>query len=155
MRNLEDGYCENNVYHAVIETLTRLMEEKRLSTAQMIACLQAMFSSPWALHHTLENSNVDDFELLSLVELWEKQAEEEMKSADYLLDEDPFSIHGRLMHVMDYIEQEIPTDTDECGKIAVFSEFPETLWKFGELLESRGPSLCAFYFQHASRRIGR
>lgn len=144
MRNLEDGYCENNVYHAVIETLTRLMEEKRLSTAQMIACLQAMFSSPWALHHTLENSNVDDFELLSLVELWEKQAEEEIKSADYLLDEDPFSIHGRLMHVMDYIEQEIPTDTDECGKIAVFSEFPETLWKFGELLESRGHHCVLF-----------
>ncbi len=138
MKNMEDGYCENNVYYTVLEVLSGMMNDGKLHTEQLLPCLQALFSSPWALSQMLQNYGIKDSSILSMVNLWEKQADEELRDVDHLLDEEPYKIKGRLLNVMDFVEQEISAGEGDNGKIVIFSQFPETLWKFGEMLEHRG-----------------
>lgn len=137
MKNAEDNYCERNVYYALLEYLSSALDDKVISTDVAIKLLQAMFSSPWALSSAIDSIGVPEEDLKSLIELWKVQAEDELKQMDYLLNEDPDRICGRLLHAMDYIEQEVLITGDNNGKVVVFSEYPETLWKFGEILEKR------------------
>lgn len=49
-----------------------------------------------------------------------------------------------MLHVIDFIEQEVRITKDNNGKVVVFSEFPATLWKLGELLEKRDINAVCF-----------
>ncbi len=143
MKSSEDGYSERNVYYAVLDYISAGIGEDTISIAKARKYLQAMFSSPWALNSVLETAKEKDDNLEALVHLWIMQAEDELKQAPYLLDEAPDEIKGRLLYALDYMEQEISDSHDNNGKVVVFSEYPETLWKFGELLSSRGiKSVC-------------
>ena len=46
--------------------------------------------------------------------------------------------------MIDFIEQEVRITKDNNGKVVVFSEFPATLWKLGELLEKRDINAVCF-----------
>lgn len=137
MKNLDDNYGERNVYDSLLEYIASAMKEERICTEDIFRLLQGMFSSPWALSNVIETLQIKDNELRSLVDLWVVQADEEAAQMDFLLDEEPEKIKGRLLYAIDFIEQEVRITDDNNGKVVVFSEFPETLWKFGEMLKRR------------------
>lgn len=143
MKNVDDNYSERNVYYSLLEYIASAVEEETISTKDIFRLLQGMFSSPWALWNIIEDLQIKESELLSLVRLWEVQADEEIAQMDYLLDEEPDRIKGRLLYALDFMEQEVSMTGDNNGKVVVFSEFPQTLWKFGELLKRREiPCVC-------------
>ena len=143
MKNVDDNYSERNVYYSLLEYIASAMEEETISTKDIFRLLQGMFSSPWALWNIIEDLQIKESELLSLVRLWEVQADEEIARMDYLLDEEPDRIKGRLLYALDFMEQQVSMTGDNNGKVVVFSEFPQTLWKFGELLKRREiPCVC-------------
>lgn len=143
MKNVDDNYSERNVYYSLLEYIASAVEEETISTKDIFRLLQGMFSSPWALWNIIEELQIKESELLSLVRLWEVQADEEIARMDYLLDEEPDRIKGRLLYALDFMEQEVSMTGDNNGKVVVFSEFPQTLWKFGELLKRREiPCVC-------------
>lgn len=137
MKNLDDNYGEQNVYDSLLEYIASAMKEERIRTEDIFRLLQGMFSSPWALSNVIETLQIKDNELQSLVDLWVVQADEEAAQIDFLLDEEPEKIKGRLLYAIDFIEQEVRITDDNNGKVVVFSKFPETLWKFGEMLKRR------------------
>lgn len=137
VRNADDNYSERNVYYALLEYISGKIEEDKIEAEEVYLLLQAMFSSPWALRDVVEELGIDDQDLIANLWLWITQADEEINQAEYLLDENPDDIKGRLLYVIDFIEQEVNITKDNNGKIVVFSEFPATLWKLGELLEKR------------------
>lgn len=143
MKNADDNYCERNVYFALLEYVSSAIQSDSLDIQDIFKLLQAMFSSPWALNRVLEDTKSDDQELQALLKLWISQAEDELTQIDYYMDENPGEIKGRLLRTVDFIEQEVTVSNDNNGKVVVFSEFPETLWKFGEMLERRDiPCVC-------------
>lgn len=147
MKNADENYCERNVYFALLEYVADAIQEDRLDVQDIFKLLQGMFSSPWALKHVLDDIEADDIELKKLLKLWISQAEDELAQIDYLMDENPDDIKGRLLKTADFIEQEVPIGNDNNGKVVVFSEFPETLWKFGEILERRDIP-CVFFMSN-------
>lgn len=147
MKNADDNYCERNVYFALLEYVSDAIQEDSLDMQDIFKLLQGMFSSPWALKHVLDDIEADDIELKALLKLWISQAEDELAQIDYLMDENPDDIKGRLLKTADFIEQEVPIGNDNNGKVVVFSEFQETLWKFGEMLERRDIP-CVFFMSN-------
>ena len=137
VKNADDNYSERNVYYALLEYISGKIEEDKIEAEEVYILLHAMFSSPWALKDVVEKIGINDQDLTANLGLWITQAEDEMNQAEYLLDENPDDIKGRLLHVIDFIEQEVKITKDNNGKVVVFSEFPATLWKLGELLEKR------------------
>lgn len=144
MRSSDDNYNERNVYYSILEYISGRIQDESIEMSQIISLLQAMFSSPWALKSVLSSMTIENDGLNNLVNLWILQADEEIEDVDHFLDESPELIKGRLLYALDYIEQYIPSTTDNNGKIVVFSEYPETLWKFGELLAGRNIKCVCF-----------
>lgn len=144
MRNADENYCERNVYFALLEYLSTSIQHEEVEIQDVFKLLQAMFSSPWALRGVVDEQGIHDDDLVSNLTIWLSQAEDESGRVEYLLDEAPDEIKGRLIHTLDFIEQEITITKDNNGKVVVFSEFPETLWKFGEMLSIRGINNVCF-----------
>ena len=144
MSNADENYCERNVYFALLEFISTSIQHKEIEIQDVFKLLQAMFSSPWALKGVVDEQGIQDDDLVSNLTIWLSQAEDESGRVEYLLDEAPDEIKGRLIHALDFIEQEIAITKDNNGKVVVFSEFPETLWKFGELLSTRGINNVCF-----------
>ena len=137
IKNADDNYSERNVYYALLEYISGQIEEENIKAKEVYLLLQAMFSSPWALKDVMDELGISAQDLDANLNLWITQADDEMNQAEYLLDENPDAIKGRLLHVVDFIEQEVKITNDNNGKVVVFSEFSVTLWKLGELLEKR------------------
>ena len=144
VKNADDNYSERNVYYALLEYISSKIEEDSINANEVYLLLQAMFSSPWALKDVVDELGIDDQDLLANLGLWITQGDDEINQAEYLLDENPDDIKGRLLHVIDFIEQEVRITKDNNGKVVVFSEFPATLWKLGELLEKRDINAVCF-----------
>lgn len=143
MKNSDDNYCERNVYYALLEYVFNAIQDDNLDINDIFKLLQGMFSSPWALASVLDEIESEETELKELLKLWILQADDELSQIDYYMDENPDEIKGRLLKTVDFIEQEVTVSRDNNGKVVVFSEFPETLWKFGEMLEKREiPCVC-------------
>lgn len=148
MSDIDKGYGERNVYFSLLNYIQREISQGNLETQDIFSLLQSMFSSPWALKNVISRMNVRDDNLKMMVDTWTLQAEEELKQIGYLLD-NPEEIKSRLLYALDYIEQEILTDSSVNEKIVVFSEFPETMMKFGWALESRGKK-CVYFTKYMS-----
>lgn len=143
VKTSDDNYSERNVYFALLAFISEKITEEKIEIGDVYLLLQSMFSSPWALKDTIENLGIEDSDLQANVDLWIAQADDELNQAEYFLDEDPDGIKSRLLHIVDFIEQEVKITNDNNGKVAVFSEFPVTLWKLGEVLEKRNiKSVC-------------
>lgn len=137
MSNAQGLYCEGSVYVELLEYIKDHIDDNTIRADDIFNLLQGAFSSPWALMKVVKDMGVTDFRLLSLIELWLEQAENEVGKVNYLLDEEPDEIKGRLLYAIDYLEQNVTVSGDNNGKVVVFSEYPETLAKFGELLNMR------------------
>lgn len=144
MKSSDENYSERNLYYSLLDYISAGIQDETLTISNALYILQAMFSSPWALGEAIASLKIQDNSLDNYIHLWTLQAEDEIKQVDYLLDESPEMIKGRLIHAIDYIEQEVLFTADNNGKIVVFSEFPSTLWKFGELLSHRGIECVCF-----------
>ena len=137
VKNSDDGYQERNIYNAILDYLSQKISEDAIKTKDIILILQAMFSSPWALEECVINLKIDDSDLLKDINHWVLQAEDELNQTDYFLNDAPDEIKSRLLHVVDFIESEVRVTNDNNGKVVIFSEFPQTLWKLGEVLAKR------------------
>lgn len=129
-----DSYGEENVYNVLLQYLEDHNDgRKDYITGTVQPLLMAMFSSPWALLAAIKKANIDDPYLCEKVELWQAQGEDEIAKTAYLLDEHPEMMRSRLMHVLDWIEQEIDFNASS-GKIVIFTNFIETLRIFERML---------------------
>jgi hypothetical protein len=134
----DDIYNETGAIQATLDFLANDSDDtNEYITSTAIPLLSALFSSPWAYETQLHKLGITDDVLLSYVTTWKKQAIIEHSLANCALDEDPDLIKGRLMHVLDYIDQNTPILNDPFFKLVVFSGFTETVKVFSELLSSR------------------
>lgn len=137
VKNSDDCYSERNVYLALLDYLSWKISEDEIKTKDVFLLLQAMFSSPWALYDTVERLGIEEDDLIDQINLWVKQADNELNNADYFLNDAPDEIKSRILHVVEFIEDNVTTTDSSNGKVVIFSEFPQTLWKLGEVLEKR------------------
>ena len=137
VKNSDDCYSERNVYLALLDYLSEKISEDEIKTKDVFLLLQAMFSSPWALYDTVERLGIEEDDLIHQINLWVKQANDELNNADYFLNDAPDEIKSRILHVVEFIEDNVTTTDSSNGKVVIFSEFPQTLWKLGEVLEKR------------------
>lgn len=132
----DDLYDENEAIEATMRYLSEQDEDDDFVTEVAQPLLSSLFSSPWAFEATAERLGIGDGDLLACARRWKKQAVQELKQIDYILDEDPGAAHSRIMRVIDYFEQE----TDLYGgefKVVVFTGFTETLHVLKEAFDHR------------------
>lgn len=153
MGGLEEFYGEFDAINALIEWLDEVNDHSMPFTIDVISpLLQAAFSSPWALTSQIEMMTrrgiVLPSSVSSMVYRWAEAANRELQRVDYLLDSNPDEIHGRLLHCLDYLEQETPLLSDDRSfKVLVFTHYKETAEKFYQVATRRlGVPVCrAFY----------
>lgn len=132
----DDLYDENEAIESTMRYLSEQDEDDVFVTGVAQPLLSSLFSSPWAFEAMVDKLGICDDNLVACAQRWKKQAIQEVKQIDYVLDEDPDAIHSRIMRVIDYIEQE--TDIYDNGyKIVVFTSFTETLYVLKEALNHR------------------
>ena len=136
--SLNENY---NEIGAIQNTLAYLADngedDEEYVTDVAIPLLASLFSSPWAFEDTLRRLKIDDGILVDSAAAWRQQAENEHSLVNVALDEDPDLIKGRLMSIMNYIDQETDILDDENCKIVVFTAFNATLTEFLKLFNSR------------------
>lgn len=133
----DDMYNETAAVESVLSFLSDNCdgsEQYILSTAQPL--LSALFSSPWALQEQLIKLNITNVSILLCVDTWVEQAEQEVVNVDELMD-DPELIKGRLLRVLDHIEQNTDITDSSESKIVVFTAHNATLRKFLQLVNER------------------
>lgn len=134
----DDIYNEMGAIQTTLGFLTKESDDTvEYVTSTAIPLLSALFSSPWAFEAQLHKLGITDGSLLSYATTWKKQAIIEHSLANQALDEEPDLIKGRLMHVLDYIDQDTPIYKDSSFKLVVFSGFTETVKVFSELVSLR------------------
>ena len=109
-----------------------------------IPLLSSLLSSPWAFEDTLKTLKIKDDVLLTSAAEWKQQATNEHQLVDVALDEDPDLIQGRLMKILDYIDQETNILDDEDCKLVVFTGFNATLCEFLKLFNTRYKKLGVY-----------
>ncbi|CEP66713.1 SNF2-related [Moorella glycerini] len=138
MAGSEEFYYERNTYEALLQWIkeqgNNIDDESVLNTIQPL--LAAFFSSPWAFAGKLEELGVADTNLAYNAGLWCEAAENEHRMLSNVLD-DPDLIRGRLVKIIDYLEQELCLDNDKAPKVVVFTRYKVTLEKFLELAQKR------------------
>lgn len=134
----DDIYNETGAIQATLEFLVNDSDgTDEYITSTAIPLLSALFSSPWAFETQIYNLGITDDALISYATTWKNQADIEHSLVNCILDEDPDLIKGRLMHVLDYIDQDTSISDDPSFKVAVFSGFTETVKAFSNLVSSR------------------
>lgn len=133
----DDLYDENEAVEATMRYLSEQDEDDdEFVTDVAQPLLSSLFSSPWAFEAMVGRLGITDDNLVACAQRWKKQAVQEVKQIDYILDEDPDAIHSRIMRIIDYIEQE--TDVYDKGfKLVVFTSFTETLHVLKQALDHR------------------
>ena len=136
--SLNENY---NEIGAIQNTLAYLADngedDEEYVTQVAMPLLASLFSSPWAFEDTLRRLKINDGILVDSAAAWRQQAENEHSLVNVALDEDPDLIKGRLMSIMNYIDQETDILDDENCKIVVFTAFNATLTEFLKLFNSR------------------
>lgn len=133
----DDMYNETAAIESVLSYLSNNNDgTKNFITSVAEPLLSALFSSPWALCEKLIELNISDVYVKSCAETWAKQALHEFNNLKELMD-DPYLIKGRLLRVLDYIEQNTDVRDNLDCKIVVFTAHNATLQKFYELINER------------------
>ena len=133
----DDTYNESGAIQALLSFLSDNKECENYIVNHAIPLLQAMFSSPWALQGEIHRQGITDDRLVGAIETWRKQADIEHSLVNEALDEDPDLIKGRLMKILDYIDQENNVASNSDFKVVVFSSFTETLERFLTIFNDR------------------
>ncbi len=134
----DDLYNEIEVIQNILSYLAESCDgSEKYVTSVAIPLLGALFSSPWALMEKLQELEINDSNLTESTQIWLRQTQLEHKNADRALDEDPELIKGRLLWVLNYIDQEINLINDSQFKLVVFTGFNATLQEFEALFNRR------------------
>jgi len=146
------GYDESSALEQIFRWLSSLDPSEPVVLRDTIKpVISAAFSSPWALKRELRRVKANDSELTAAVEQWVRAAEREMSRLQWYLDENPDRINGRLLRVVDFLEQEILSN-GEPAKAVIFSAFPETLNRLADALRLRlGESAVAMFARNMER----
>lgn len=133
----DELYDENEAVDATMRYLSEQdRDDDEFINKVVQPLLSSVFSSPWAFESMIKKLGISDENIIASSQRWKKQAEQEVKQAEYILDNDPDSIHSRLLRIVDYVEQE--TDIyDTVEKIVVFTSFTETLYTLKQMLDQR------------------
>ncbi len=145
----------------VLNALSDWLQEKHLLTDTdleriAIPLITSAHSSPWALHELLtsfekQGERVPE-SIKRLVDQWVVAAETELNNMDSYLDKTPESIKGRLLHCIDFLDQEMPEDPSGSFKAVVFTNYKATLIPFLNALEKRlGKDACAAFYKGMRR----
>ena len=133
----DELYNEIGVIQSALAYLSEQNDDgKDFIKERVVPLLGALFSGPWALEETLRKLRVSDERLSDLTSVWKRQTELEHEKVNVALDEEPDFIKGRLMKVMDYLDQEWLGREPDC-KIVVFTSYHATLKAFLRLFERR------------------
>lgn len=123
-----------NEIAAIQNTLAYLSEngndDEEYVVGTAIPLLSALFSSPWAFEEMLSTLKIRDGILHDSMAAWKQQAENEHSLVSVALTEDPDLINGRLMHALNFIDQETAILDDPDFKLVVFTGFNATLNAF-------------------------
>ena len=151
-------YNEKGAIEAVLEWIEHNNNNDKneyiYNTVQPI--ISALFSSPWALKEVINQKVVEDESLImQSVDEWVNAANYELKQIDRALDEDPELIQGRLLKALDYLDQETCiTESGECCKILVFTQFQSTLDVFYKMVTYRfGEDACVKFHAGMDRNM--
>lgn len=152
MVSLNKLYGESDAVYNLTQWLQDINDQSN-HFIEDVACplLAAAFSSPWSLNarldHLISNGYVVPVYVMDAVEQWVSSAEGEIEQVNELLDENPDEIKGRLLHCMDYLEQETDLTASHNFKVLVFASSYETLKAFLGMARKRlGDDACvAFY----------
>ncbi|MGI6647902.1 MAG: SNF2-related protein [Bacillota bacterium] len=118
--------------------------------------LAAAFSSSWALKARIDSLISKGYKIPvdvgEAVEQWVRSANSEIKRVDELLDENPDQIKGRLLHCLDYLEQETDLTSSRPYKALIFTSYPETLEPFLKIARHRlGEKTCVAFYSGMTR----
>lgn len=153
--SMNENYNEIGVIQNTFAYLSENGEDDEAFVIDIaIPLLSSLFSSPWAFEDTLKTLKIDDRILLDSAAEWKRQAENEHQLVDVALDEDPDLIQGRLMTLMNYIDQETDILADENCKLVIFTAFNATLCEFLKLFNNRYKKLGVYavgFGKHMSR----
>lgn len=140
--SLDDNYNEIGTIQNTLSYLSNNGEDDEDYVKETaIPLLSSLFSSPWAFEEMLQKLNINDNILLDSAKAWRLQAENEHRLVNVALDEDPDLIKGRLMAIMNYIDQETDIIDNEQCKFVVFTAHNATLNAFLELFNTRYESM--------------
>ncbi len=154
---MNELYPEQDTLNALLDWLQREVFAKNIDLEKVvIPVIMAAYSSPWALLEkltALKEKNIDvSSTVIELTEQWAIAAETEFNNMNTYLDEDPDSIKGRLLHCIDFLDQEMPGDQSKPFKAVIFTSFKSTLLPFFEALTKRfGKETCASFYEGMSR----
>ena len=133
-----ETYNESGVIQTTLAYLSANgLENEAFVKTVAIPLLSALFSSPRAFADALDALSIKDEALKDASNEWLEQAENEHLMVNTALDEDPDLIKGRLLRVLDYIEQETDATTSDACKIVIFTSHTSTLHEFQKLLTAR------------------
>lgn len=137
MAGSELFYYESNAYEALVDWAEKYLDtHDGPDTGGLVRRLFAsFFSSPWAFVQTLHHAAAPNAESVATVARdWLSAVEAEHEQMERLLD-CPDEICGRLMRVLDYVDQQL-----DGTKMVVFTQFAATLYEFEDLMLRRlGP----------------
>lgn len=140
--SLDDNYNEIGTIQNTLSYLSNNGEDDEDYVKETaIPLLSSLFSSSWAFEEMLQKLNINDNILLDSAKAWRLQAENEHRLVNVALDEDPDLIKGRLMAIMNYIDQETDIIDNEQCKFVVFTAHNATLNAFLELFNTRYESM--------------
>ena len=135
--SVNENYNEIGAINNTLSYLSEFGEDSGEYVVNVaIPLLSSLFSSAWAFEDTLHTLNITDEVLLNSASTWRHQATEEHKQVNFILDEEPDEIKGRLMLTLDYIDQYLDIVNDN-SKIVVFTAHNATLSAFLKLLQTR------------------
>lgn len=132
-------YGEADAIESLLDWLDTIKENSELFIANIAQpLLSRAFSSVWALRSKLESMTLNvPLEVMNAVSEWERAANIELMRVDDLLDSEPDDIRGRLIHALDFLEQETNLLTDDHYKVVIFSDFAETAERFFKVASER------------------
>lgn len=122
-------------FNSVVELRKKTLKENKNIEAKIIDIVSSVRKERIRIESIIRHINkipgeeqyldsIDEF-----LQRWISAAEEECKNAQDLIN-DPDDIKGKLLRVIDYIEEELFNE-----KIVIFTSWPETLEKIKKLLE--------------------
>ncbi len=134
----DEIYNETGAIQTVLSYLSDHSDDSDSYITEIaIPLLGALFSSPWALTEMIHSLKIRDDGLIDSALDWKRQAISEHNWMEKALDEDPDLIKGRLLTVLNYIDQETDiTDSPEF-KIVVFTSYNATLKEFLKIFNTR------------------
>ena len=134
----DELYNENGAVQTTLSYLSEHSENNSaFITTTAIPLLGALFSSAWAFDDMIRKLKISDEGMIESAQTWKRQAIAEHNLMMKAIDEDPDLIKGRLLTVLNYIDQETDIVSNPTFKIVIFTSYNATLKEFLKIFNAR------------------